>query len=140
PDAEAGVERADPRSDLPEDRVLRRDREVADHVQDVAAADSVAVDKGDDRDRQGADLTLEVQDVEPGDAVGSDVAPGVALVTLVAAGAERPVPGPGEQHASDRRVVADPREGVDELADRFRPERVVDLGPVDRDLRDPGPG
>ena len=45
-------------------------------------------------------------------------------------------PAPGEQHAADGRVVADPRERVDHLAHRLRPERVADLRPVDRDLGD----
>src|SRR3954463_4336201 len=39
---EAAVEGADLRAGLPEARVVGRDREVADHVEDVAAADRVA--------------------------------------------------------------------------------------------------
>ena len=67
--------------------------EVAHDVQHVAAADGVAVDEGDDGDRQRADLALEVEHVEPGEPVAADVAAAVALVLLVAAGAERHVAG-----------------------------------------------
>ena len=56
--------------------------EVAHDVQDVAAADGVAVDEGDDRDRQRADLALEVEDVEARQPVAADV----AAAALVAAG------------------------------------------------------
>ena len=66
PDPEARVERAHLRPDLAEDRVLAGDREVAHDVEDVAAADRVAVDERDDRDRQRADLALEVEHVEAG--------------------------------------------------------------------------
>ena len=97
-------------------------------MQHVAAADRVAVDQRDDRDRQRADLALEVEHVEAGDAVVVEVAALVALVLLVAARAERHVALAREQHAADRRVVADPREGVDQLADRLRPEGVADPG------------
>src|SRR3546814_11453711 len=46
-DAPAGVERADPRPDLPELRMLGGDGHVADHMEDVAAADGEAVDRRD---------------------------------------------------------------------------------------------
>ncbi len=58
-------------------------------MQDVPATDRVAVHERDDRDRQRPDLALEVQHVEPGDAVAPDIATGVALVALVTAAAER---------------------------------------------------
>ena len=54
----------------------------------MAAADGVAGDHGDDRLGQGADLALQVEDVEARHAVVADVA-AVAAHLLVAAGAER---------------------------------------------------
>ena len=67
--AEAAVEGADLRPGLPEARVVGGDREVADEVQHVAAADRVARDHRDDRLRQPADLHVQVGDVEAADAL-----------------------------------------------------------------------
>jgi hypothetical protein len=139
-DPEAGIEAADARAHLAEDRVVARDREVAHHLENLAAADREAVDERDHRDRQRADLALEVQHVETGQPVATDVAAGRALVVVVATGAERDVARPGQQDAADPGVIPDPRERVDHLRDRLRAERVADLGTVDRDLRDPGAG
>src|SRR3954454_23756581 len=138
-DAEPGVERADLRADLPEDRVVTSDGEVADDLEDLPATDRVAIDERDDRDRQRPDLALEVEHVQPRKPVAPDVATSV-LEPLVAAGAERLVAGAGEERATDRRVVSDPGERVDHLLDGLRTERVVNLGPVDRHAGDPRPG
>ena len=83
PGAEAAVEAADPGAGLAEDGVVGGDREVADQVQDVAAADRVAGDHRDDRLRQAADLDVQVADVEPADALLGDLV--VADVAVVAA-------------------------------------------------------
>src|SRR5262245_38157787 len=64
----------------------------------------------------------------------------MALVALVAARAEGHVAFAGQQHAADRRVVADAAEGVDQLAHGLRSERIAYLRPGDRDLGDAGPG
>ena len=65
--AEAAVEAADARPGLPEARVVGGDREVADHVQHVAAADRVAGDHRDDRLGQAPHLHLQVGHVEAAD-------------------------------------------------------------------------
>src|SRR3954447_4881067 len=137
-DPEPGIERADLRADLPEDRVFAGDREIADDLEDLAATDRVAVDEGDDGDGQRSDLALEVQHIEPRKPVAPDV-PASVLEPLVAARAERLFAGAREEGAADRRVVPDPRERVDHLLDRLGTERVVDLGPVDRHPGDPRP-
>ena len=93
--AEAGIEAADARSGLPEDGVLGGDAQVADDVQDVAAADGEAVDGGDDGFGQGADLFLHVEHGEARHAVAVEVA-AAALDVHVAAGAEGDVAGAGE--------------------------------------------
>ena len=141
PGAEAAVEASDARSGLAEARVVGRDRQIADEVQDVAAADRVAGDHRHDRLRQAADLDVEVADVESpdallGDVVVADVAV-VAADPLVAARAEGLVAGAGEDDRADLEVVARAVEGVAQLGQRLRPEGVADLGAVDRDPRDP---
>ena len=140
--AEAAVEGADLRADLAEARVVGRDREVADDVQHVAAADRVARDHRHDRLRQPAHLDVQVGDVEAPDAREAvalvlQVA-GVAAHALVAAGAERVRALAGEHDHADRLVLAGALERLGDLDDRARAERVADLGPRDRDLRDPG--
>ena len=62
--AEAPVEGADLRADLPEARVVGGDRQVADEVQHVPAADRVAGDHRHHRLRQPADLDVQVGHVE----------------------------------------------------------------------------
>ena len=52
---------------LAEARVVGGDREIADDVQDVAAADRVAGDHRDDGLRHPADLDVQVGDVEAAD-------------------------------------------------------------------------
>ena len=83
---------------------------------------------------------MQVADVEAADALLGDlVVADVAVVAadpLVAAGAERFVAGPGEDDRRDLDVVACARERVAKLGQRLRAERVVDLGPVDRDPGD----
>jgi len=58
------------------------DGQVADDVQDVAAADRVAGDHRDDGLGRAPDLDLQVQDVEPADALARDLV--VADVAVVA--------------------------------------------------------
>ena len=66
--AEAAVEGAHLRADLSEARVVGGDRQVADEVQHVPAADRVAGDHRHDRLRQAADLHVQVGHVEAPDA------------------------------------------------------------------------
>jgi hypothetical protein len=84
---------------------------------------------------------VQVADVEAADPllrnlVGSDVAV-VAADLLVAAGAEGLIAGAGEDDRADLEIVARLREGVAQLRQGRRAERVAAFGPVDRDLRDP---
>ena len=68
--AEAAVQRADARAGLAEARVVGGDRQVADDVQHVAAADRVAGDHRHHRLGQPADLDLQVGHVEAADRPG----------------------------------------------------------------------
>ncbi len=141
--AVAAVERADPRPCLAEAGVVGGDRQVAADVEDVATADRVSGDHRDDRLRGATDLDLEIEDVEPPDALlGDVVVPDVAVVasdSLVAAGAEREVALAGQDNDADLVVVPREVEGLGQLEQGLRPERVADLRPVDRDLRDSVP-
>ena len=110
-------------------------------MQHVAAADRVAGDHRHDRLWQPADLDVQVGDVEaphPGTPglVLVQVA-GVAAHALVAARAEGVRALAGEHDHADRGVLAGVLERARDLDDRLRPEGVADLGPGDRDLRDP---
>ena len=73
--AEAAVEGADRGPGLPEARVVGGDRQVADEVQHVAAADRVAGDHRHDRLGQPADLDVQVGDVEAPDARAAGARP-----------------------------------------------------------------
>src|SRR5436305_810291 len=136
----SGVRSGALRAALAEARVVGGDRQVADHVQHVAASDRVARHHRDDGLRQPPDLHVEVGDVEATDAAlrGLVVAhvPGVAAHALVAAGAERVRSLAGQDDHADVEVLARALERVGHLDDRLRPERVPHLGPVDGDLRD----
>src|SRR5262249_57349324 len=55
---------------------------------------------------------------------------------LVAARAERPVAGAGQQDDADVRVLVGTLERVEQLLDCQRPEGVTNLGSVDRDPGD----
>ena len=138
--AEAAVEGADARAGLAEARVVGGDREVADEVQDLAAADRVAGDHRDDRLRQPAHLHVQVGDVEAPDRRALGHVAGVAAHALVAAGAERQRALAGEDDRADLRVLAGELQRLRDLHDRLRAEGVADLGAVDRDLRDPVAG
>jgi hypothetical protein len=100
--AEAGVERADPRPGLPEAGVLGGDREVAHHVQHVAAADRDAVDRGDHRLRAVADQPVQRLDLEQA-GLGGPVVAGLLALLLVAADAEGLVAGAGQRDHPHRR-------------------------------------
>ncbi len=136
--AVAAVEGADARARLPEAGVLGGDREVADDVQDVAAADRVPRDHRNDWLGRAADLHVQVGDVEAPDRVGFALVAAVAAHPLVAARAERVGTLAGEHDHADGGVLAGAREGVAQLDDGLRAEGVADLWTVDRDLRDPG--
>ena len=136
PRAEAAVEAADLRAGLAEAGVVGRDREVADHVQHLAAAHRVAGHHRDDRLRQAPHLHVEVGHVEAADAGAAGHVAGVAAHVLVAARAEGQRPLAGEDDHPDRGVLARALERVRDLDQRLRPERVAHLRAVDRDLGD----
>ena len=61
PGAEPGVEAAHHRADLSEHRAFLGDRDVAHDLQDIAAADRIAVDRGDHRFLQPLDALIHVE-------------------------------------------------------------------------------
>src|SRR5450755_3007871 len=68
----------------------------------------------------------------------ADVAAALAADTLIAPRAERVGSLAGQDHHAHALVLAGSLERVDQLDHRLGPERVADLGPVDRDLGDAG--
>ena len=104
-------------------------------MQHVTAADRVARNHRDDRFRQRADLALKVEHVQPGHAVRAHVT-ALAAHALVAARAEGLTAHSGEDDDADRGIVARVGERGLHLLYGLGPERVTNLGAVDRDLRD----
>src|SRR4051812_47019776 len=138
--AEAAVEAPHARAGLAEARVVGGDREVADHVEHVAAAHCVAGHHRDDRLGSAAHLQVQVGHVEAADPAAGGLLVGhvaaVAADALVPARAERQRPLAGEHDHADVEVLAGAVERFGNLDDRLRPERVAHLWAVDRDLRD----
>src|SRR5262249_56971796 len=118
----AAVEGADLGPGLPEAGVVGCDREVADHVQDVPAADRVSGHHRDDGFRQPPDLDLEIQDVEATDTLVVDVAV-VAPDALVATGAEGLRALPRENDHADGRGPPGPLPCRPERPEGTAPER-----------------
>ena len=135
PDAVAAVERAHARTGLAEPSVVGRDREVAAQVQDVAAADRVSGHHREDRLGEASDLDLQVEHVQPTDALLVDVAV-VSTDLLIAARGERVGAFAREDHDADLGVVARDLERRDQLLRRQGAEGVAHFRAVDRDLRD----
>jgi hypothetical protein len=79
---------------------------------------------------------VEVGDVKAPDGRSPRHVAGVAAHVLVAPGAERERAFAGEDDRADLGVLARTLERVGDFDERLRPEGVVHLGPVDRDLGD----
>src|SRR3546814_3259144 len=109
-------ERADPRPDLPELRMLGGDGHVADHMEDVAAADGEAVDRRDHRLRNVADDVVEGLDLPQTVRTGA-VAARLDELLLVAADAEGLFARTGQNDRGDRLVGPGALVGVQQLLD-----------------------
>src|SRR5205085_6905629 len=131
--SESAIEGTDARPGLTESRIVCSNRQIADDMQHVTAADRVACDHRDHRLRKTSNLFLDIENVEPRNAFGVDVA-GFAAYALIATGTERLVPLAGEDHHADVGVVAREIEGLLQFADRLGPEGIAHLGTIDRDL------
>jgi hypothetical protein len=125
------------RPGLAEARVLGGDGDVADHLEHVAAADRDAVDGRDHRLGNVAQGLVQLLEL-PQAVLAGAVAAGLGVLLLVAARAERPVAGAGQDHARHRPVGPGALHRVQQLADGAAAERVQALGPVDGDYGAPG--
>src|SRR5262249_9208209 len=135
--AEARVDAPDPRPHLAEAGRLRGDGEVTHDVEDVPAADRVAVHRRDDRLRDVTDRLMEILHVEADFRAGPDaLVASLAAARLIAAGAEGPVAGPGQDYGADRAVGPRVAQRVRQLVDRLGAEGVQYLRAVDREGRD----
>jgi hypothetical protein len=134
--AVAAVEGPHPRSGLAEPGIVGRDGQVADHVQDMTAADGVAGHHGHHRFGCAPDLDLEVEDVQPPHP-GFVLVPVLAPDPLVAARTEGLGALAGEDDHPHLGIVPGGVEGVAQFEERPGPEGVPDLGPADGDLGHP---
>lgn len=133
--AEAAIEAADLGAGLAEARVVCGDGEIANDVEDMAAADGVACDHGDDGFGQGADFFLEIEHVEAGNAVAADVA-GVATDFLIAPGAECEIARAGENDYAYVGVFMCEIKGAQHFGNSLWAEGVAHFGAIDRDFGD----
>ena len=120
------------RPSLAKDGIFGGNGQVADNVQDVAAADGVAVYEGDDGLGQRADLLLHVQNVQPRDAVLAHIAAAILHVHVTAA-AEGLVSRAGKKDHVDIRAFAAVGECLAHLLCCIGREGVAVAGPVDSD-------
>jgi hypothetical protein len=125
PGAVAGVERAHHRPDLAEHGAFLGDREVADHLQHVAAADREAVDAGDHGLLQPLDRLVHVEGRQD-----AGVEARVLHALLTAADAEEAVASPGYDKNAGARLAPDPVDAVAHLMAHHGGEHVAVIGPV----------
>ncbi len=109
-------------------------------MEDVTASDRIAGHQGDDGLGHAPHVALKLQDVEPRDAVTTDVA-GVAPHLLIASGAEgiytvRRRPLTRQEDHADVRILPRVTERVLEVQERFGTEGVSTLRAIDRDSCD----
>src|SRR5215203_3138656 len=144
--AETAVEAADPRTDLPELRVVSGDGEVAHHVQDVASADGVPCHHRNDGLGAAPDLDVQIRNVEAPDRLPSRCATrrvrvlevsGVSSYLLIPTRAESVRPLPRQDDDPRLVIFAGVFEGPLHLDDRQRTKSVPYLGAVYGDLRNP---
>src|ERR1019366_4233695 len=132
---ETGVERPDPGAGLPETGGLRGDRQIAEHMEHVTAADRYPVDRSDDRLGHVADHAVQAFDLEDAPlrlAIGAGLGP----LLHVATGTEGAIPRTGRDDGRHTRVNPGVFEGGQQLIDGPATEGVHPVRPVDRDDRE----
>src|SRR5438445_289387 len=133
--AEPRIDAAHAWPDLSEDRRVGGNRQVAQHVEHVTAADREAVDHRDHGLWNRADHSVKPVDVHA-EAAGAAVAARAALA-LVAAGGEGLVARAGQHGHADRAIGPGGAEGADQLVDGLGTKRIPHVGAVDRDPCNP---
>jgi hypothetical protein len=128
--AKTGVHRADTRAGLAELGVFRRNRQVANGDQHIAAANGKAIDTGNHRLAAVADGALHFFNRQADHAPATVAA---VLRALVSAGAKGFFASTGEHHHANAAVVVSVLERVDHFLAGVGGEGVVLLGPVDGD-------
>ena len=130
--AEPGIHRTDLRPNLSEDRVIRRDREIAECAHYVAAAYGKASHFGDHRfwyfPQTGVDLLDRNADDTPLVALGFPVA------DLIATGAERLATRPCQHDRTDIRIPSGILQRLQNLEIGLHPEGVHALRTVEGDV------
>ena len=134
--AVAGVEGTHFGPGLAENGIIGGNGQVADHGQDVAAADGIAGDHGDHGLRAGAYLAVQVQHVQPVLARPRIYVAGLPPHFLIAAAAEGPGAGPRQDDDADFPVETGVGQGIADFIIGERGEGVHPVGPVDGDPGD----
>ncbi len=133
--AEAAVEAADFRAGLAKFSVVRGDGEIADDMEHMPAADGVSGDHGDDGFRQGAELALDVEDVQARNAVFANVT-GIATHLLIAPRTEGERAFPTKNDDTHIRIFMQHLQRDEHLLHRLRTEGIAHFRPVDGELAD----
>ena len=129
------IEGTDAGPGLSEHGILARNRQVADDLKHMAAADRKAVHHGDDGFGERTDLFLHVEHIEPRHTCGVNVASD-PFDMHVAPGAEGLVAGTGENYYADIVSLAADDQRFRHLRNSGRRKSVAHLRAVDGDLGD----
>ena len=137
---EAPIKTAHLRAGLTEHRVVRRQAEITQQMQHLAAPHGVTGHQGDHHLGQAADDPLQIEHVEARQAVVADVT-AIAAHALITAGTEGKTTvggraNAGEQHHTDLAVIADAAEGIAEFGHRLGAEGIALGRAVDRHAGD----
>ena len=128
PGAVAGIERPHHRPDLAEHGALLGDRQVADHLQHVAAADREAVDACDHRLLQLVDRLVHFERRQH-----AGIEPGRFGAVLAPADAEKPVACAGQHDHPGAGLAPDRVDALAHLVAGLDGKHVPVIGPVQRD-------
>mmetsp|Transcript_7246 Transcript_7246/g.13747 ORF Transcript_7246/g.13747 Transcript_7246/m.13747 type:complete len:234 (-) Transcript_7246:204-905(-) len=131
--AVAGVKATHLGSSLTENGVVSRNSQITHHVQDVTSPHCVSRHHTYHWLGHAPDLHLEVEDVQPGDAVLANV-PSSPANRLIPPAAKRQVAGAGENDGSHVAVVAAVLHAPDDFLNCTRPKCIASFWAVDSDL------
>ena len=137
--AKAAIEGAHHRPRLAKNRIVCRDGQIANDVEDVSTTDRVTGNERDDRLGHRSHVPLKLEHVEPGDPVLAYV-PRVAAHLLVSTSAERPLPVlrrsvAREENNPDIRIFSRIAKRFLHFKEGVGPERVAHLRAIEGDAR-----
>lgn len=137
---ETAVETAHLGADLAHDGIIGSDGKIADDMEDMASANGIARDEGDHYLGHRADETLEVEDIEAGNAMGVNVASlFVAAYILVTACAKRVFAigvraGACEENNTNGGIITGISKGVNHFRNRLGGKGVAPMRAINCDF------